>query len=80
LGNGAKSRQSEWTDSIAAGSKSFIEKFKSLLGVKAKGRSIMDGGERYHLREEAVPYMALLRAKKKDIGPQNTYFWDITVE
>ena len=80
LENGTKSRQDEWTDSIAVGSKSFIEKVKALLGFKAKGRVVMEGGEEYHLREEATPYTALLRAEKDDIGLKNTYFWDISSE
>ena len=74
LGNGAEGRQDEWTDSIAVGSKSFIEKVKALLGFKAKGRDVMEGDEGYHLREEAAPYTALFRAEKKDIGLENTNF------
>ena len=77
---GAEGRQDEWTDSIAVGSKSFIEKVKALPGLKAKGRDVTEGGEGYHLREEATPYTALLRAEKDDIGLKNTYFWDISSE
>ena len=55
LGDRRKGRQGEWTDSIAIGSKTFIEKVKSLLGFKAKGRDIVKGDEGYHLREEAAP-------------------------
>lgn len=80
LRNGAEGRQDEWTDSIAVGSKSFIEKVKSLLGFKAKGRDVIEGGEGYNLREEAAPYTAHFRAEKADIGPENTYFWDINTE
>jgi len=80
LGNGTKGRQGEWTDSIAVGSKAFIEKVKSLLGFKAKGRDVVKGAEGYHLREEAAPYMALSRAEKDDVGPKNTYCWDINTE
>ena len=61
------------------GSRSFIEKVKALLGFKAKGRDIVEGGEGYHLREEAAPYTALLRAEKDDIDSENTYLWDIKV-
>jgi hypothetical protein len=50
---------------------------KSLLSFKAKGRDIVKNDEGYHLREEAVPYMALFEAEKGDIGTENTYFWDI---
>jgi hypothetical protein len=53
---------------------------KSLLGFKAKGRVVIEGGEGYHLREDAAPYMALSRAEKDDIGPENTYLLDITTE
>ena len=77
LGNGAKGHQDEWTDSIAVGSKSFIEKAKSLLSFKAKERDVIEGGERYHLREEAAPYTALFGAEKDDIEPENSYFCDI---
>ena len=80
LENGTKSRQDEWTDSIAVGSKSFIEKVKALLGFKAKGRVVMEGGEEYHLREEATPYTALFRPEKNDIGPENAYFCDVSTE
>jgi hypothetical protein len=48
MGNGAQSRQDEWTGSIAVGSKSFLEKVKALLGFKAKGRDGMEGGAGYH--------------------------------
>jgi putative transposase len=80
LGDGKKGRQGEWTDSIADGSKAFIEKVKLLLGFKAKGRDIVKGEERYHLREEAAPYKALFDAERGDMGPENTYSWDINTE
>ena len=71
LANGAGGHQDEWTDSIAVGSMSFIEKVKLLLGFKAKGRDVIAGGDGYHLREEAASYMAFFRAEKGDIGPEN---------
>lgn len=39
---GAEGRQNEWTDSIAVGGKSFIEKVKSLSGFKAKERDVIE--------------------------------------
>jgi len=77
LGDGRKGRQGEWTDSIAVGTRAFIEKVKSLRGFKAKGRDIVKGDEGYHLREEAAPYKALFEAEKDDMDTENTYFWDI---
>ena len=80
LGNGAEGRQDEWTGSIAIGSKSFVEKVKSLLGFRAKGRNVLGGDKRYQLREEAAPYMTLFRAEKDDIGTENAHVWDMNPE
>jgi hypothetical protein len=30
-----------------------------------------------HLREPSIPYGAHFGAKKCDIGPENTFFWDV---
>ncbi len=80
LGNGTSGRQDKWTGSVAVGSKSFIEKVKDLLGVRAMGRKIHKGGEGYHLREETGPYKSILKAGKDDIASKNTYFWDVSTE
>jgi putative transposase len=79
LGNGAKDRQDEWTGSIAVGDRPFIEKVKALLGFRAKGRKVREGGEGYQLREGAVQYKALFRAEKDNIDPENTRFWDLNL-
>ncbi len=47
LGDGEKARREEWTDSIAVGSRPFVEKVKALLGFRAKGREVIEGGEGY---------------------------------
>ena len=80
LGDGSKIRQDEWTDSIAVGSKTFVEKVKALMGFRAMGRDVKESGGGYQLREDAVSYKALLGPEKCDIGPKNTYFWDIKYE
>jgi putative transposase len=77
LGGGSKIRQDEWPDGIAAGSRSFIEKVKAILGFRALGRDVIEISEGYQLREGSVPYKALLGPEKGDIGPKNTFFWDI---
>ena len=78
LGNGPKIRQDEWTDSIAVGSRSFIENVKTLLGFRAMGREVKEGGGGFQLREGPASYKALFRPEKRDIGPKNTYYWDTT--
>jgi len=77
LANGMKSREEEWTDSIAVGGRPFIEKVKGMLGYRAKGRDVIEGSERYHLREGTVEYKALFGLEEEDIGPENRYFQDI---
>ncbi|MFA4911376.1 MAG: transposase [Desulfobacteria bacterium] len=76
LGDGEKARHEEWTDSIAVGSKPFVEKVKELLGFRAKGRRIIEAGEGYQIREESAPYNALFGAEKEDIVSENTYSWN----
>jgi putative transposase len=80
LGEGAKTRQQEWTGSIAVGSKSFVEKVKDLLGFRAKGRDVIEGGEGYHLREGSAHYKALFGAENEGIGLQNAYSWNVNAE
>ncbi len=79
LENGNNIRDEKWTRSIAVGSKGFVERVKSLLGVLAKGRKSIEAGESYQLREPSIPYGVHFRGKKEDIGLQNTYFWDVNI-
>ena len=51
-GSRAEIRRDEWMGSIAIGSRSFVENVKTLLGLRAKGRRVMEGGGGYQLREE----------------------------
>jgi putative transposase len=80
LADGVKNRQDEWTESIAVGSVPFVETVKALLGFRAKGREVIEGGKGFQLREEAADYKALFEAEKSDIGHENTYFWDLKGE
>jgi REP-associated tyrosine transposase len=79
LGDGVKNRQDQWTASIAVGSRTFIEKLKVLLGFRAKRRRVKEGREGYQLREDPAPYNAHFESEKEDIGPENTYFWDLNL-
>ncbi len=75
LYQGANSRQPEWTESIAAGSKGFIESISHKFGALAKGRKLIKESENFQLREPSAPYNAVFTTQKEDIGPQNRYFW-----
>jgi len=49
-------RESKWTEAIAVGSQSFLEKFKQQLDIKAKSRKIIPSGEGYELSESDISY------------------------
>ena len=73
-------RESHWTESIASGSKSFIEKVKQSLGFKAKGKSITGSKDHYQLREDVAKFgdTSLDRprpAERSDAGTTNTILW-----
>lgn len=80
LEDGAKERQSEWTGSIAVGSKSFINNVKERLGFRAKGREVIIGEDGYQLRERSATYNALFEVENEDIEPENTHYWDVKRE
>ena len=70
-------REGKWTQSIAIGGERFVENTKQQLGIRAKGRKVVEAGAAYELREPQVSYLANLGLKNDDIGAENTYFWDV---
>jgi len=79
LGNGnGNGWDDKWTRSIAVGSKEFVDKVKSKMGILAKGRDVTETDGGYQLREATESYLPHFEAEKGDIGPENTYFWNIT--
>jgi hypothetical protein len=76
LKNEKNIKDEKWTRSTAVGSRSFVDKVKSILGALALGRKSIEAGKAYQLREPAVPYNAHFEVKKGNIGSENTYFWN----
>jgi putative transposase len=72
-------QDSKWTESIAVGSKDFIDNVKAKLGTWGKGRDTRGTDSDYQLREPANSYMHLFEAEKEDIGSENGYFWNINI-
>ena len=73
-------RQRHWTESIAVGSKSFIEEVKKSLGFRARGRSMAGSNDHFELREEtsnfgntSLPGSDL--SKRSDSDANNTFVW-----
>ena len=57
-------REGKWTQSIATGSVGFVEKTRQELGIRAKGRKVVEAEPAYQLREPQVFYSAF---KLRDI-------------
>jgi len=70
----SRQRESKWTESIAVGSKTFVEETKKQLQSRAKGRKIEGQEEVYELREVSDSYV--FDAKNSTLSPENGYFWD----
>jgi len=66
--NANNSRQSQWTESIAVGSKGFLERIQNKLGVLAKGRKIHESDGELQLREKRGTYNSFFDGKNDDIG------------
>jgi REP element-mobilizing transposase RayT len=64
------SRQTHWTESIATGSKSFVEKVKNKLGFKARGRSVTGDKQQFQLRENGAEFGNSLLPRF-----DNTWLW-----
>jgi hypothetical protein len=74
-----RKRESRWTESIAVGSKAFVENTKAELGIKAIGREVMGADGVYELRERDVSYNAIFAGENSGLRPENAYFWNISV-
>ena len=63
LTNRDQHRESIWTGSIAVGSREFTESTKRQLGIRAKGRKVLDTEGTFELRESTVGYIVSGGAK-----------------
>ena len=69
--NDNRGKETKWTQSIAVGSKTFIEKMKEAHGFRAKGRKIICADDTFELREVLTPY-----GKANNLDSGNTFLWD----
>ena len=77
LANGDNFRQHQWTESIAVGSKPFIETIREKLGTLAMGRKVVENDGVFQLREETGTYIVNYEGKNANIEAKNTFYWDI---
>jgi len=79
LENDGRVRESKWTESVAVGSKGFIETIKKILGFQVKSRDVIKTGENYQLREQQTAYSPLFAHENTSLSDDNTYLRDESV-
>jgi putative transposase len=70
-------RQSRWTESVAVGSKPFIQRIKNAMGVMVKGRSVQTTEKAFELREAQSAYNTIFSTKNRKIAPKQTTFFSL---
>ncbi len=68
-------RKQRWTESLAVGSNTFINDSLPQLGLRARGRKIIDKGQTSQIREEIQSYNPFLGGQNGIIAPKNTMIW-----
>ena len=68
------SRRPKWTESIAVGSKGFVEDIKEKLRIRSQRRKIVESDGGFELRERRASYIANFDIKISDMGSGNTCF------
>jgi putative transposase len=66
-----RGKENKWTQSIAVGSETFIEKMKEAPGFRAKSRKIICAEDTFELREVLTPC-----GKANNLDSGNTFLWD----
>jgi REP element-mobilizing transposase RayT len=70
------SREPCWTESIAVGSSQFVEDTKVKLGLKARGRKVVENNDVFELKEPIAPYNAHLHTENDLLIHENMYYWE----
>jgi hypothetical protein len=69
-------RDARWSEAIAVGNLSFVEKLKSELGFKAAHREVIESAGIYALREQSEAYGFNFTRKNDALSSENTRFWN----
>ncbi len=71
-------RRREWTESIAVGSRHFVDvdETKTRLGFRASGRMAREADGVYELRESRGAYSAYFGPQNEVLSSENTRFWN----
>ncbi len=73
-------RWREWTESIAVGSRHFVDETKTKLGFRARGRMAREVDGVYELRESHGAYGTDFGPQNEVLGSENTRFWNVYLD
>jgi putative transposase len=76
LSHGERKRDDRWTQSIATGSRSFVEAVKKQMRSLAIGRQVRKKAQDFELRESQSAYKDYFDTEKVDIAGKNLWFWN----
>ncbi len=80
LSAGMGVRDDRWSEAIAVGSLTFVEKVKSELGIKALHREVEQARGAYALRERSEAYGGDFGGQSEALRLENTIFWEENAE
>lgn len=75
-----EARDGRWSEALAVGTLTFVEKVKSQLGVKALHREFEQLGGAYAQRERSDAYGSKFTRENDVLRLENTIFWDENAE
>nr|MDA3834420.1 hypothetical protein [Spirochaetales bacterium] len=73
-------REPEWTESIAVGSKSFVDGIRKQLQPRLTGRKVKEIGRHYELREQETAYNPHFTPENARLSTENMLYLGINVE
>ena len=71
-------REAKWSQAVAVGSASYIEKIKKQLGMKVVHRKASCVGDGFELREEDAPYNTDSAPESERLRSNNSLSWDLS--
>ena len=80
LSEKTNSREADWSDALAVGSRRFVERIQRELGIRAKHREVSAAGDAFTLREPAKPYTPIFDGENGSLRLNNSVFWERSFE
>lgn len=69
-------RDKAWSESLAVGSEGFVEKVRTLIGIRATNRKVVEMGDKHALREQSAGYNIVSGAENIGLSLDNRLLWN----